>query len=416
DTALVYYAGHGLQYQGQNYLVPTDAQLNDGFDVRYETIPVESVIAALDSAKGARILILDACRDLPLKDTGRRDSASGQGLATVVGRKGLIMAYATQANNVAFDGTGRNSFYAAALIKTMAEPGLEVGQVFQRVAMSVSVATGGRQLPEVTRSYPGEVYLNRDETDFQAWGRLRGSNQIAELQNFATKYASSFLRDDALARIKMLEGQVRPAAPSAVVDEARAREEKRLAEERNAAARLDEQRQRDKARREQERRDAEQAQLLAQRKEEERLAELRRAEEAWAAREAEARRFAAQAVQEAERQESARKEAARQEIARQESARQEAARQEMARLEQKHRDEENARIAAAAEAERREEMARLERVRREEDARIKLAMLEAPKIEDAKADASKTEIPAEAAKTVELIKPTESAKPAEGPA
>lgn len=416
DTALVYYAGHGLQYQGQNYLVPTDAQLKDGFDVPFETIPVESVIGALDSAKGARILILDACRDLPLKDTGRRDSANGPGLASVVGRKGLIMAYATQANNVAFDGTGRNSFYAAALIKTMAEPGLEVGQVFQRVAMSVSTATSGRQLPEVTRSYPGEVYLNRDETDFQAWSRLRGSNQIAELRNFAAKYTTSFLRDDALARIRTLEEQGRAVAQP-VIDGTLAREEKRAADERIAAAKLDEeQRQRekarladDKARREEnERRDAEQVRLAAQRKEEERLAALRKAEEDRqaalradvAAREAEDRRLAALAVQEAERQ-------------------------EIARQEQKRRDEEKAKVAAAAEAERREEMARLERVRREEEARlaarrdedqrvnVKLAMLETPKIEDAKADAVRAEITAEAAKVVEPVAPSETAKPVE---
>ncbi|KMO40797.1 peptidase C14 [Methylobacterium variabile] len=416
DTALVYYAGHGLQYQGQNYLVPTDAQLKDGFDVPFETIAVESVIGALDSAKGARILILDACRDLPLKDTGRRDSANGPGLASVVGRKGLIMAYATQANNVAFDGTGRNSFYAAALIKTMAEPGLEVGQVFQRVAMSVSTATSGRQLPEVTRSFPGEVYLNRDETDIQAWSRLRASNQVAELRNFAAKYAASFLKDDALARIKMLEeqGRAAPLPQVAALEEPRGREERPGALERNGWARLeDEQRQRekandekakldeeqrqrekarlaaDKARRdEEERRQAEQTRLLAQRREEE-------------AREA--------ARQEAARQELARQETARQEAARQEAARQEALRQEAARLEQKRRDEDNARIAAAAEAERREEMARLERSRREEEQRVKLAMLEAPKVESAKVEAA-----AEIAKAAILPAPAD--KPAEGPA
>ena len=209
DTALVYYAGHGLQYQNQNYLVPTDALLRDGFDVPFETIAVESVIGALDNARGARILILDACRDLPLKDAGKRESYGGPGLASVVGRKGLIMAYATQANHVAFDSNGRNSFYAEALLKAMQEPGLEIGQVFQHVAKAVASVTDGRQLPEVTRSYPGEVFINRDETDMQAWGRLRGTTQLADLRRFVEKYPRSFLVEDALSRIRMIEGQAR---------------------------------------------------------------------------------------------------------------------------------------------------------------------------------------------------------------
>ncbi|RVU14952.1 caspase family protein [Methylobacterium oryzihabitans] len=340
DTALVYYAGHGLQYQGQNYLVPTDAQLKDGFDVPFETIAVESVIGALDNAKGARILILDACRDLPLKDAGRRSGAAG--LASVVGRKGLIMAYATQANSVAFDGTGRNSFYAAALVKTMAEPGLEVGQVFQRVALSVSTATNGRQLPEVTRSYPGEVFLNRTETDIQAWSRLRTSTQIADLRSFTVKYAGSFLRDDALARIRMLEEKGYVAAPVAA-DDARGREERRATDDQVAWARLEEeQRQRekvrlaaDKARRDEEERQ-EQALILAQRREDERLAEL-------------ARRAREEEVREAERQ-------------------------QVARLERQRRDEEAARTVEAE--------------RRELEQRTRLAMLATPKVEAPRTEAA----------------------------
>ncbi|WP_018262558.1 caspase family protein [Methylobacterium sp. WSM2598] len=282
DTALVYYAGHGLQYQSQNYLVPVDAQLRDGFDVPFETISVEFVISALDNAKGARILILDACRDLPLKDVG--NNAASHGLARAVGRKGLILAYATQADSVAFDGTGRNSFFAGALLKAMQEPGLEIGQVFQQVASTVSGLTNGRQLPEITRSYPGEVFLNHEETDMQAWSRLRRSNQLAELRQFIAKYPNSLLIDDAMTRIQLLEARATPDR----------NEQREPALPRQDMAR-------DTARRE----------------EEERLAEVARRK-----REEEAKRL-----------EQARQETARQETARQETARLEAARvAEQARL------------------------------------------------------------------------------------
>ncbi|WP_238314270.1 caspase family protein [Methylobacterium crusticola] len=389
DTALVYYAGHGLQYQGQNYLVPTDAQLKDGFDVPFETIAVESVIGALDSAKGARILILDACRDLPLKETSRRDSASGPGLASVVGRKGLILAYATQANHVAFDGTGRNSFYAGALIKAMAEPGLEVGQVFQRVAMSVSNVTEGRQLPEVTRSYPGEVYLNRDETDIQAWSRLRASNQVADLRGFTQKYAKSFLVDDALARIRVLEDQARAGQSQANLDEAKRRDEQR---QKAALA--------EKARREEdERREAER--LVAQRREDDRLADLARKarDEEEAKRQAQARReeeskarlAAAAEVQRRDEEAKIRLAAAAAEARRQDEETR--ARLAAAAADARRRDEETKARLAAAETQRREEAARLEQARRDEEVRqaalrqeedqrrVKLALLEAPQPE-----------------------------------
>ncbi|WP_407519195.1 caspase family protein [Methylobacterium oryzisoli] len=317
ETALVYYAGHGLQYQSQNYLVPTDALLRDGFDVPFETIAVESVIGALDNAKGARILILDACRDLPLKDAGKRESYGGPGLASVVGRKGLIMAYATQANHVAFDGSGRNSFYAEALLKAMQEPGLEIGQVFQHVAKAVAGVTEGRQLPEVTRSYPGEVFINRDETDMQAWGRLRGTTQLAELRRFVEKYPRSFLVEDALGRIRMIEGQARAGFVAQADGE---RDGPRAQPDRLALARPAEGQQA-----------AQQEIQKARRQEEDRLAELARK-------------------------------------AREEQARQEQTRQEQVRQEQAGRDAEQARIAAARaqiiadEAKRREEQAKREAV------------------------------------------------------
>jgi uncharacterized caspase-like protein len=204
DAALVFYAGHGLQYQGQNYLVPTDAKLEDEIDLDYETIRVEDVVRALDRARGVRILILDACRNLPLPDRGRRDVFRDQGLAKL-GRRGMIVAYATQANEVAYDGNGRNSFFTGALLKEISEPGVEVGQLFRRVQASVSDKTGGRQMPELSLSVATEFYFNRGETDIQAWTQLRNSADIADLQRFVERFPNSFYVEDAKSRISLIQ-------------------------------------------------------------------------------------------------------------------------------------------------------------------------------------------------------------------
>ncbi|WP_244476024.1 caspase family protein [Methylobacterium sp. Leaf93] len=429
DTAVVYYAGHGLQYQRQNFLVPTDAQLKDGFDIPFETISVDSVIGALDSARGARIMILDACRNLPLSEGVKR--SSGTGLARVAGRQGLIIAYATQSNEVAYDGAGRNSPYAEALAKALSETGLEVGQVFQRVALSVKKATQGKQLPEFSRSYPDEVFLNLGETDAQAWTRLRNSNVVADLGAFVEKYPTSFLSDAARSRIQLLENQARFAEQEA---ENRKQEERRVQERLLWARREEEQHKREqarlddeKARREDEQRQVEQIRIAAQRDEEEarrrearerqqqaraeadeaaRLAVLDILRREEAARQAQARveadRIAALAAADQVRRNKEEAEAARKEQAHLDAV--EAARiaaaeklrkQEAARIEQVRRDGEKAALLAAAEAQRKEEAARKEQARLEaaEAVRIaaaeKLRKQEAARIEQARQDAEK---------------------------
>ena len=122
DTALAYYAGHGLQYRGENYLVPVDAKLQDEIDLDFQTVQVEDVLRALERARGTRILILDACRNLPL--VGGRSSFdvfATRGLAKI-GRRGMVIAYSTQADEVAFDGTGRNSVFTGALVREIEQP------------------------------------------------------------------------------------------------------------------------------------------------------------------------------------------------------------------------------------------------------------------------------------------------------
>src|SRR5262249_43618130 len=119
--------------------------------------------------------------------------------------QGMVVAYATQADQVASDGSERNSPFTASLVKRLNEPGIEVGTLFRRVAVDVHQATGGRQVPELSVSLLGEFYFRRTDSDVEAWVKVRGSEDAAELENFIARYGSSPLVIDARQRLAMLE-------------------------------------------------------------------------------------------------------------------------------------------------------------------------------------------------------------------
>ncbi len=187
DAALTYYAGHGLQYQGRNYLVPVDARIEDEIDIEYQTTKANDLVVGLSRAKGARIIILDACRNLPLEEKANRSIAVDTGLAKISGR-GLVVAYATQANALAYDGTGRNSLFTGAFLQAMNEPGLDLPQFFQQVSTTVDRNSDRRQTPELSLSYPGQFFFNRSETATEAWGRIRESADSTDFREFIRKY------------------------------------------------------------------------------------------------------------------------------------------------------------------------------------------------------------------------------------
>ncbi|WP_342165039.1 caspase family protein [Methylobacterium sp. SD21] len=201
DAALAYYAGHGLQYKGRNYIVPIDAKLQDEFDLEYETVRVDDIVGELNRADGARILILDACRNLPLKERSNRNPFD-TGLAKISGR-GLVVAYATQANALAYDGAGRNSIFTSAFLKVMDEPGLDLPQFFQHVSIAVDTQSGGRQTPELSLSYPGKFTFNRSETDRDVWHKIRGTSDAVVLRDFIARYPESDFVELAKLRLKL---------------------------------------------------------------------------------------------------------------------------------------------------------------------------------------------------------------------
>lgn len=161
DIAVVYYAGHGIEVDGINYLVPADAKLLSDYDVDDETLSLDRVIKALDTAKQLKLVILDACRANPFTRTMKRANASrsiGRGLARVEPTMSdTLVAFAAKAGAVASDGDGANSPFASALVKYIALPGLDLRLAFGRVRDDVLAATKNRQEPFVYGSLGGKT-------------------------------------------------------------------------------------------------------------------------------------------------------------------------------------------------------------------------------------------------------------------
>src|ERR1700723_1750356 len=159
DIAVVYYAGHGIEVDGLNYLVPADAKLARDFDVDDEAVSLDRVLRALDPVKHLRLVILDACRDNPLAGAIKKSVATrsiGRGLAKVEPTTpNTLVAFATKAGAVADDGNGENSQYTSALVKYIAEPGVDVRVAFGRVRDEVLKKTSNRQEPFVYGSLGG---------------------------------------------------------------------------------------------------------------------------------------------------------------------------------------------------------------------------------------------------------------------
>ena len=160
DIALVYYAGHGIEIDGTNYLIPTDARLERDTDIYDEAFSLDRVLLAIEPAKQLRVVIVDACRNNPFADTMKRTVASrsiNRGLARVEPTvSNTLIAFAAKAGLTALDGNSKNSPYAAALVKYIAKPGLDLRRVFGFVRDDVLQATGNRQEPYVYGSLGGE--------------------------------------------------------------------------------------------------------------------------------------------------------------------------------------------------------------------------------------------------------------------
>jgi Caspase domain len=160
DIAVVFYAGHGIEVDGNNYLIPIDAKLKSDLDVEDETVSIDRLLRVIDPAKRLRLVILDACRDNPFVKTMKRSIGArgvGRGLAQVEpSTSDTLIAFAAKAGSIAIDvAGGKNSPFTAALVKHIAEPGLDLRIALGRVRDEVLKTTGRRQEPFVYGSLGG---------------------------------------------------------------------------------------------------------------------------------------------------------------------------------------------------------------------------------------------------------------------
>jgi LPXTG-motif cell wall-anchored protein len=157
-VGLFYFAGHGLQVGGSNYLVPVDAKIVSESDVRFECVDAGRVLGKMeDAGNSLNIVILDACRNNPFARSFR---STERGLAEMRAPTGSIIAYATAPGSVAADGAGANGVYTKHLLKNMRTPGLSITDVFMRVRMGVVAETGKKQVPWESSSLTGYFYLS----------------------------------------------------------------------------------------------------------------------------------------------------------------------------------------------------------------------------------------------------------------
>ncbi len=162
DVVLVYFAGHGIEIDNTNYLIPTNAELESDKDVEFEAIRLDSVLNAVSTANGLKLVLVDACRNNPFLSDMQRTTATraiGQGLGSI-DPGGVLVGYSARGGTLALDGEGRNSPYAKALLEHIEVPGLELGKLFRKVRDTVFELTDGYQEPFTYGSLPGrDIYL-----------------------------------------------------------------------------------------------------------------------------------------------------------------------------------------------------------------------------------------------------------------
>ncbi len=218
-VGMLYYAGHGLQLEWRNYMVPVDARIAASSDIAAQAVDVGAVIDAFKAAGNRmNILVLDACRDNPFAGT-----ASGKGLAQLDAPPGTFLAFATAPGNVAIDGDAKsaNGLYTGFLLQELKKPAARIEDVFKRVRLSVRKQSRGRQIPWESTSLEDDFVFNtgvkiaprpevadRERAFAQQkadWDRIKDSQQVDDLYAFLQKYPSGLISDLAQNRLNQLQ-------------------------------------------------------------------------------------------------------------------------------------------------------------------------------------------------------------------
>jgi uncharacterized caspase-like protein len=224
DTvALFFYAGHGVQVNGLNYMLPTDAKLTSVTDLEFETIRFNNLLEPLERTSGIGIVFLDACRDNPLANSlassKTRSLIASRGLAPVQIGEGLFIGYATQPDNVASDGNGPNSPFTTALLHHLETPGYDIEMLMRRVRDDVIAATDHAQVPWSNSSLSSEGFSFKPsdvtgppvanippdperQLELELWRSIGDSTDPSLLEGYLRRYPKGIFSDIAKSRLK----------------------------------------------------------------------------------------------------------------------------------------------------------------------------------------------------------------------
>jgi Caspase domain len=255
EVGLFFYAGHGLQVSGKNYLVPVDARLDDASGLDFELISLDLVQRTMERETSTNIIFLDACRDNPLarnlaRTMGTRSLDIGRGLAQAQAGVGTLISFSTQPDNVALDGTGRNSPFAGALVTHLAAAKHDLSAILIDVRNDVMRATKDRQVPWEHSALRGRFYFGapvatspaapaasvttspaqlKEKDASRAWDSIKDTTSVAAFEAFVRRFGDTFYGDLAKARI--------PELKEAEVEAARQRARESAEKERSEKAR-----------------------------------------------------------------------------------------------------------------------------------------------------------------------------------
>jgi hypothetical protein len=228
DAALFYYAGHGLQVDGRNHLIPVDAKLAEEADLDFEAVNLDLGLRQLQRANTG-LVFLDACRDNPLaqklaRSMAGRSGAVGRGLAPIESGLGMLIAFSTQPGNIALDGADEHSPFTGALLEHVRVPGLEVRQLLTRVRKTVIERTDGDQRPWDHSSLTGDFFfvpaaetptaaspfgIPSSDADHLFWSSIKDSDDPREYEAYLAAFPKGVYA--ALARIRAEDLQSAPA-------------------------------------------------------------------------------------------------------------------------------------------------------------------------------------------------------------
>lgn len=186
-VGVFFYAGHGIQVGRQNYLVPVDAVLDDASGIDFELVRVSLVQRTMERTSKSNIIFLDACRNNPLarnlaRAMGTRSANIGRGLAPIESGVGTLISFSTQPGNVALDGTGRNSPYAASLAQHLTTPGQDISNILIKVRNDVIRATNHQQVPWEHAALTDQFYFAPKATAATSTRRRSSGADVARLQ------------------------------------------------------------------------------------------------------------------------------------------------------------------------------------------------------------------------------------------